>query len=114
MEQGKLAEAQADLETGSGNTWGLWGMLPYVEGKLALAQGDKARALEKFQYAEATLGLDLGPVILRDARRELAALGGAPLTVTPQAYDSTPIATPLITATPKATSTFLPPPTTHP
>ncbi len=114
MEQGKLAEAQADLETGSGNTWGLWGLLPYVEGKLALARGDRATALEKFQYAEATLGLDNGPVILRDARQELTALGGTPLTVTPQAYDSTPIATPLITATPKATSTFLPPPTPKP
>ena len=114
MEQGKLDEAQADLENGSGNTWGVWGMLPYVEGKLALARGDKATALEMFQYAEATLPLSMGPAILRDARRELAALEGAPLTVTPQAWVSTPIATPLITATPKATSTFLPPPTQKP
>jgi hypothetical protein len=114
VQQGQLAEAQADLETGSGNTWALWGMLPYVEGKLALAHGDKATALEKFQYAEATLQLSMGPVILRDARQEIAALGGAPLTVTPQAYVSTPIATPLITATPKATSTFYYSPTPQP
>ena len=114
MQQGKLAQAQADLDTGSGNTWALWGMLPYVEGKLALAQGDNATALEKFEYAEATLQLSMGPAILQDARREIAALGGAPLTVTPQTYVSTPIATPLITATPKATSTFYYSPTPHP
>jgi len=89
-------------------------MRPFVEGKLALARGDKATALEKFQYAEATLPLSFGPVILRQARQEIAALGGAPLTVTPQAYDSTPIPTPLITATPKATSTFYYSPTPPP
>ena len=89
-------------------------MLPYVEGKLALAQGDRATALEKFQYAEATLQLSMGPVILHQARQEIAALGGAPLTVTPQPQVSTSIATPLITATPKATSTFYYTPTPKP
>jgi hypothetical protein len=114
VEQGKLAEAQADLDTGTGNTWGLWGLLPYVEGKLALARGDRATALEKFQYAEATLGLDMGPVILQQARQAIATLGGVPLTVTPQPQVSTPIPTPLITATPKATSTFYFSPTSQP
>jgi hypothetical protein len=81
-------------------------MKPYVEGRLALARGDRATALEKFQYAEATLPLSYGPALLKRIRQEITALGGAPLTVTPQAYASTPIATPRVTATPHATSTF--------
>jgi hypothetical protein len=106
VEQGKLDEAQADLDYGSGETWAVWVMKPYVEGRLAVARGDRATALEKFQYAEATLPWGFGPVLLKRIRQEISALGGAPLTVTAQAYASTPIATPLVTATPRATSTF--------
>lgn len=104
MEQGKLAEAEADLVTGVGNTWGRGGMASYVEGRVALARGDRATALEKYLEAEASIRPEYGPFLGR-LRKEIVALGGQPLVITPQAYESTPIATPQITATPRATPT---------
>jgi hypothetical protein len=104
VEQGKLDEAQADLDNGMGNTWGRGGMLSYVEGRLALARGDRATALEKYLEAEATIRPEYGPFLGR-LRQEIAALGGKPLVITPGAYASTPIATPRVSATPRATPT---------
>ncbi len=105
-EQGKLAEAEADIEFGYGQTWGYYGITPYAEGRLALKRNDRATALERFQYAEASMSYEYGPLIKR-IQSEIADLGGQPLTVTPKAVMSTSIPTPLITATPRATSTFV-------
>ena len=105
-EQGKLAEAEGDIEFGYGQTWGHYGIVPYAEGLLALKRNDRATALEKLQYAEATISFDYGPLITR-IQREIEKLGGQPLTVTLQAYEATSIATPLTTAMPRATSAFI-------
>lgn len=78
--------------------------MPYVAGKLALARGDRATALEQFQYAEATMPFWYGPLLKR-ARDQVMALGGKPLEVTPQAFASTPIVIPQLSVTPGATPT---------
>jgi tetratricopeptide (TPR) repeat protein len=105
-EQGKLAEAEADIKFGYGQIWGYYGLVPYAEGRLALKRNDRVTALEKFQYAEASITYDYGPLIKR-IQSEIADLGGQPLIVTPKVFMSTPIPTPLITATPRASSTFV-------
>jgi tetratricopeptide (TPR) repeat protein len=105
-EQGKLDEAEADIEFGYGQTWERFGFLSYAKGRLALARGDQATALEEFQTAEATMGYFYGPLVKR-IQREIASLGGKPLKITPRAIVATSIPTPVITATPAATSTFV-------
>jgi tetratricopeptide (TPR) repeat protein len=104
-EQGKLEEAQADIDFGYGQTWGRHGIVSYAEGRLALARGDQATALEEFQDAEATIAHSYGPLIER-IQGEIADLGGQPLAITPEAIKATAIAAPQITATPGAASNF--------
>ena len=107
-EQGKLDEAEADIDFGYGETWGYFGIVDYAEGRLALARGDSLTALERFQYAEATMPFVYGPLIQR-IQREITALGGQLMAVTPQIFISTPIATPQVTITPYATLSFVQP-----
>jgi tetratricopeptide (TPR) repeat protein len=103
-DQGKLAEAEADIKFGSGQTWERNGIASYAEALAALGRGDHISALEKFQDAEATINYDYGPLLKR-IQREIASLGGHLITVTPQPFLSTPIDTPQVTATQHFTST---------
>jgi len=93
--QAKFDLALQDLETGKRNTWARYEMLPYVEGQIALDQGDKETAISLWSYAETTFEPFFTPMRWK-VQKQLAALGVKPLNPTPSVpYLATPI--PLIT-----------------
>ncbi len=90
-ELGDPESAQRDLETGMGNTWLHFGLLPYVEGRIALDAGKKEEAIALLQYSEATLDSFYNPLRVK-IRKQLADLGAEPLTPKPSvSYPATPI-----------------------
>jgi tetratricopeptide (TPR) repeat protein len=109
--QGDLENAQADLDFGSGQTWGQNDLLSYALGKIALAQGDEQAALEYFQDAEST-HLPHDP-ILALIRADIQALGGTVREVEPAGPEATwiPTYTPSMTPRPTSTPTQGPAPT---
>lgn len=100
VEKGDLTEAEEDLFFGMGQTWGRGGFLPYAQGKIALAQGDKESAVQYFQYAESTYYF-VDPILLK-IRDDLAALEADPIEVTSSFLPATviPLPTPLLTPRP--------------
>ncbi len=81
-DQGKLALAKADLESGWGQTWYHWGLFSYAQAKLALKQGDRSTGLKQLQYAEATMSWIYGPLVKR-VQQELVQYNVKPLARTP-------------------------------
>ncbi len=116
-EQGKLDEAQSDLNTGINQTWVRGGLLSYARGKIALGRGDKQQALQYFLDAEQTYTFE-GPLVKQIAD-DIRALGGtvptgtaAPLQVTPLPFiigTSTPM--PIMTIYPITPAPAVPSPT---
>ena len=100
-EAGDLEKAQEDLSFGAGQTWGQGGLLPYAQGKIALAQGDKESALQYFQDAESTYGLP-DPIYAK-IHADLVALGGESVKIT-SSFAATAIPTPTPLLTPRPTS----------
>ncbi len=106
-DQGNLEQAQRDLDFGITQTWVRGGLLSYVQGKIALAQGKKEEAISYFRDAEATYSNE-GPM-LEKIRQDLIDLGGTlqeseifPFSVTsiPLISTATPINPPPDAATP--------------
>jgi len=54
-ENGEREQAESDLATGSGNTWGRGGLRAYVMGLMALEDGDKETGIQYLQYSLATM-----------------------------------------------------------
>jgi len=81
---GKKDQVQSELDTGMPLTWGRGGVLPYVEGLMALDDDSKADAIQYLQEAEATLDPIHNPLRWK-ILQSLASLGAAPLNVTPYA-----------------------------
>jgi hypothetical protein len=101
-DEGKLDEARSDLLFGMGQTWGRAGIYSYLQGRLALEEGDPTSAIEHLQFAHASLGPVGTRPLIRRIERELAGLGAAPLTITPQVLiPSTPMPTLASTITPR-------------
>jgi tetratricopeptide (TPR) repeat protein len=96
VDRGNIDQAQKDLDIGITQTWLRGGLLSYVQGRIALAQGDKQQALMYYQDAEATY-FNKGPM-LDQIDRDLLALGGTPLATSTPSSDFTPM--PEISATP--------------
>jgi tetratricopeptide (TPR) repeat protein len=89
--QAKYDLAVQNLETGKENTWMRYEMLPYVEGQIALHQGDKETAISLLLYAETTFEPFLSPTRWK-VQYQLANLGVKPLNPTPSVpYPATPI-----------------------
>ena len=106
-DQGKKDLAQADIDFGTGQTWGRGGIRSYVLGHLALDAGDRGQGIALLQEAEASLTWQYGSLRKR-VQKELETLGSRPLSltvsvsatptllaVTPQAQPPTPTMIPL-------------------
>lgn len=103
-DRGHPEQALADIQLGSGQTWGQGGLRTYVLGLLARDAGDVAGAIAYLQDAEASLMHLAGPIVDR-VRGDLADLGGSPLSLSPSV---TLTATPL--PLPEAISPMVPSP----
>ena len=100
QEMGEREKAEQDLMMGAGNTWSHVGLFSYVQGKMALQDGNRAEGITLLQEAEATLEVMYTPLQKR-IRAELAQLGAQPLEMEPSVMlDVTPI--PTIQARPTA------------
>ncbi len=119
-DQGKKDLAQADIDFGTGQTWGRGGIRSYVLGHLALDAGDRQQGVALLQEAEASLTWQYGSLRKR-VQKELEALGSTPLSltisvpatptllpVTPQIQPPTPtmIRNPSVTFMPGQSITF--------
>jgi tetratricopeptide (TPR) repeat protein len=106
-DQGKKDLAQADIDFGTGQTWGRGGIRSYVLGHLALDAGDQRQGIALLQEAEASLNWQYGSLRER-VLKELETLGSTPLSlsvsvpatptllpVTPQIQLPTPTMIPL-------------------
>ena len=88
-ELGKPKQAQADIDTGSTQTWERGGLRSYVLGLLAIddpaqaGSGDTASAEQLIQEAQASLPRGYGPVLLKQITQKLDDLGVARLKPTP-------------------------------
>jgi tetratricopeptide (TPR) repeat protein len=82
QEMGEREKAEEDLMMGAGNTWWHAGLFLYVQGKMALEDGNKEEAITLLQEAEASLGVGSAPLQAR-IRAELKELGAQPLEITP-------------------------------
>lgn len=120
QEMGKREEAEEELMIGSGNTWSHVGLFSYVQGKMALEDGDREGCITLLQEAEATLDYLFVPLQKR-IRAELEELGDQPLEIKPSVMlDATfiptiparptarPLQTPVILGTPVVTVTPTP------
>ena len=76
-ERGDDDQAYQDLFSGSLNTWEQGGLKAYVEGLLALKEGNRAQAIESMKVAEQTMDRSHGPFIER-IQADLRALGISP------------------------------------
>ena len=90
-ERGRDEDAVEDLLVGSLNTWSQAGLKAYVEGLMALDQGQRQRGVDLLKLAEMTIDRSHGPFVER-IRRELVELGESPYAPTP---DASPEATPI-------------------
>ena len=82
---GKPKPAQADIDTGSTQTWERGGLRSYVLGRLALDQGDTVTGQQLIQEAQASLPRSYGPALLKQITQKLTDLGLARLKPTPYA-----------------------------
>ena len=82
---GKPDLAQADIDTGSTQTWERGGLRSYVLGLLALDKGDTATGQQLIQEAQASLPRSYGPVLLKQVTDKLNTLGVTRLKPTPYA-----------------------------
>jgi len=105
-EQGKVEEAQSDLNTGINQTWVRGGLLSYARGKIALARGDKQQALQYFLDAEQTYTFE-GPLV-RQIGDDIRALGGTVATSAPAPLQVTPLPFIIGTSTPVPIMTIYP------
>jgi hypothetical protein len=100
QEMGERDKAEEDLMMGAGNTWGHAGLFSYVQGKMALEDGNTDEGIALLQEAEATMEIVFNPLRKR-IQTELEQLGAQPLQVTPSVMlDATSI--PTIPARPTA------------
>jgi len=100
QEMGKRDKAEEDLMMGAGSTWSHAGLYSYVQGKMAMEDGNTEKGIALLQEAEATLEIVFTPLRLR-IQAELEQLGAKPLAVTPSVMlDATSI--PTIQARPTA------------
>ncbi len=109
QEMGERDKAEEDLMMGAGNTWGRVGLFSYVQGKMALEDGNVEKGIALLQEADATLDYLFIPLQKR-IQAELEQLGAKPLKLTSSLMlDATSI--PTIQARPTAralqTPTFL-------
>jgi tetratricopeptide (TPR) repeat protein len=94
-QMGQPAQAQADIDTGSQQTWERGGVRSYVLGLLALDQGDQAAGTQLLQEAQASLRRMYGPLLLKQIQNKLDQLGVPRLDPTPYAaLAATPMPTP--------------------
>ena len=94
-QMGKPDLAQADIDTGTQQTWERGGLRSYVLGLLALDHGDQATGKQLLQEAQASLPRRYGPVLLKQIQAKLDQLGLARLDPTPYAkFIATPMPTP--------------------
>jgi tetratricopeptide (TPR) repeat protein len=92
---GKPDQAQADIATGTPQTWERGGLRSYVLALLALDQGDQKTGKPLLQEAQASLPRRYGPVLLKQIQAKLDQLGVARLDPTPYAkFTATPMPTP--------------------
>jgi len=92
---GQPALAQADIDTGTPQTWARGGLRSYVLGLLALDQGDTATGQQLLQEAQASLPRSDGPALLKQITQKLDSLGVPRLNPTPYAGAlETPMPTP--------------------
>lgn len=116
-EMGEREKAEEDLMIGAGNTWEHAGLYAYVQGKIALEDGNAEEGIAMLQEAEATLDYLFIPLQKR-IQTELEQLGAKPLKLTPSVMLSAtslptiqarltarPLQTPTILDTPKVTIT---------
>jgi len=106
LEMGDRAAAMDALEMGAANTWNHHGLYSYVNGKDALASGDRQEGLELIAHGQATMLRDYGPLLKR-IESELSQLGATVEAPTPSSSIATtpmPSLTPTITpSAPQAT-----------
>ena len=120
QEMGEREKAEEDLMMGAGNTWGRVGLYSYVQGKVALEDGNVEEGIAMLQQAEATLDILFTPLRKR-IQAELEQLGAKPLEITPSVMlDATsiptmqarptarPLQTPVLLDTPPVTITPTP------
>jgi tetratricopeptide (TPR) repeat protein len=90
-ERGGLERVEEDLLQGLFTTWDWRGLKAYIEARMLADEGQRQEARERMQQAEVTFERTRGPFLDR-IRRELAALGGRPISATPQPLpEATPI-----------------------
>jgi tetratricopeptide (TPR) repeat protein len=100
QEMGEREKAAEDLMMGASNTWEHGGLYAYVQGKMALEDGNMEEGIAMLQEAEATLDYLFTPLQKR-IQTELEELGAKPLEITPSVMlDATSI--PTIQARPTA------------
>ena len=93
QEMGEREKAEQDLMIGTGNTWSRVGLFSYVQGKMALEDGNTEEGIALLQEAEATLDYLFIPLQKR-IQAELEQLGAQPLEITPSVMlDATPMLT---------------------
>lgn len=81
QEKGNREKAEEDLMMGAGNTWSQVGLFSYVQGKMALEDGNVEEGIRLLQEAEASLDYLLIP-LQRRIQAELKKLGDQPLQMT--------------------------------
>lgn len=82
QEMGERDKANEDLIIGSGSTWSHVGLYSYVQGKMALEDGNREEGISLLQEAEATLDVPFTPLRYR-ILSELEKLGAKPLELNP-------------------------------
>jgi len=87
--------AYDDINFGSTQTWGQYGMRAYVLGLLALDEDDEDSALYWLQIAEASLSKFVFPYFYQNTHEEIDRLGGTYLYPTPTP-SPTPVASPTL------------------
>ena len=82
QEMGKRGKAEEDLMMGAGNTWEHAGLYAYVQGEMALEDGNVEEGIALLQEAESTLDYLFIPLQKR-IQTKLDELGAKPLKLTP-------------------------------
>ncbi|MCE1255771.1 MAG: tetratricopeptide repeat protein, partial [Anaerolineae bacterium] len=91
FDRGEYDAALQDAYLAESNSWALGTISSYIEGLNDARLGNKEKAIEELQYAEATMNVEFYFAIEK-AREELKKLNAAPLEITPSVnFNATPL-----------------------